>query len=330
MDLKRLETFVTVADLGTVSKAGLRLRISQSALSRQISDLEYECGFKLFDRIGRRLFLTTRGEQLLADCRRVLGQIGALGEHIELLKRGDSGVLKLAAPPQTIESILSRFLPRYAKRFPNVRVKLVEALGMDQVPLLERGEVHIGIRHDQGVNPWFESLALPSDDVLAACLPSLQLGRGGMIDIATLAPHPLLLLDSGYSVRRLFNAACRVADVEPNVLLESRAPHTLLALAEAGQGVAVIPSVLRTDRYRLRIARVTHRRKPLRDRYVIQWDKRRPMPSYAQSFCALLAAYMREILPITRPSSRQRPGAHGDNSRLRCRLAAPIRSRSRP
>jgi hypothetical protein len=46
---------------------------------------------------------------------------------------------------------------------------------MDQVPLLERGEVHFGIRHDQGLNPWCKGLVLPSDDVLAACLPSLQL-----------------------------------------------------------------------------------------------------------------------------------------------------------
>ena len=303
MDLKRLRTFVAVADLGTVSKAALRLRISQSALSRQIGDLEYECGFRLFDRIGRRLFLTTRGEQLLGDCRGVLGQLASLGERIELLKRGDSGVLKVAAPPQTIESVLAVFLPRFAERFPNVRVKLTEALGMDQVPMLERGEVHIGIRHDQGVNPSFESLALPSDDVMAACRPSLKLGRGGAVDIVSLAAHPLLL-DSGYSVRRLFNAACRLADVEPNILLESRAPHTLLALAESGQGVAVIPSVLRTDRYRLKIARITHRRKPLRDRYVIQWDKRRPMPGYAQNFCAALAGYMRDVLPITRPSAR--------------------------
>ena len=303
MDVKRLRTFVAVADLGTVSKVALRLRISQSALSRQIADLEYECGFNLFDRIGRRLFLTIRGEQLLADCRGVLGQMGLLGERIELLKRGDSGVVKVAAPPHTIESVLSKFLPRYAERFPNVRVKLTEALGLDQVPLLERGEVHVGIRHDQGANPWFESLAVPPDDVLAACPPSLQLGRGGMIDIVSLASYPLLLLDPGYSVRRLFNAACRIADIEPNILIESRAPHTLLALAEAGQGVAIIPSLLRTDRYRLKIARVTHRRKPLRDRFVIQWDKRRPMPAYAQNFCDALAAYMREVLPITRPSS---------------------------
>jgi len=91
MDVKRLRTFVTVADLGTVSKAALGLRVSQSALSRQIADLEDECGFKLFDRIGRRLFLTSRGEQLLEDCRGVLGQMGSLGERIDLLKRGDSG-----------------------------------------------------------------------------------------------------------------------------------------------------------------------------------------------------------------------------------------------
>jgi LysR family transcriptional regulator, nitrogen assimilation regulatory protein len=303
MDLKRLRTFVEVADLGTVSKAALRLRISQSALSRQIIDLEYECGFKLFDRIGRRLFVTTRGEEVLGECRGLLGQLRSLEERIELLKLGDSGVLKVAAPPQTIESVLSGFLPRYAEQFPNVRVKLREALGMDQVPLLERGEVQIGIRHDQGASPWFESLSLPSDDVLAAYRPSLRLGCGGMIDIVSLAPHPLLLLDSGYSVRRLFNAACRVADVEPNILLESRAPHTLLALAEVGQGIAIIPSVLRTDRYMLKVARVAHKRSPLRDRYVIQWDKRHPIPGYAQNFCVALAAYMRDVLPITRPSS---------------------------
>src|ERR1051326_1791393 len=142
MDIKRLRTFVTVADLGTVSKAALRLRISQSALSRQIADLESECGFRLFDRIGRRLFLTTRGEQLLGDCRGVLGQMGSLGERIELLKRGESGVVKVAAPPQTIESVLSKFLPRYAERFPNVSVELSAALGAEQTGTLGGAEVH--------------------------------------------------------------------------------------------------------------------------------------------------------------------------------------------
>jgi LysR family transcriptional regulator, nitrogen assimilation regulatory protein len=302
MDLKRLRTFVAVAELGTVSRAALRLRISQSALSRQIIDLEQEFSLRLFDRIGRRLMLTAIGEQLLGDCRGVLGQVGSLGERVELLRRGDSGVLKVAAPPQTIESVLSTFLARYAERFPNVHVKLTEALGPEQSAMLERGEVHVGIRHDQYANRHFASRPLPPDEVLAACDPSLQLGHAGMIDLGRLASYPLLLLESGYSVRRVFNAACRLAGIEPNILLESRAPHILLALAEAGQGVAVIPSLLRTDRYTLRIVRVTHRRSPLRDRFAIQWDNRRPMPPYAKSFCEALAKYMREVLPITQPS----------------------------
>jgi DNA-binding transcriptional LysR family regulator len=304
MDLRRLRTFVAVAELGTVSKAALRLHISQSALSRQIGDLEQEFGFKLFDRIGRRLVLTAVGEHLLGDCRGALVHIGALGERVELLRRGDRGVLKVAAPPHTIESVLSTFLPRYAELFPHVQVKLHEALGREQTAMLERGDVHVGIRHDLG-DPRFESRQLPPDEVLAACALSHALSGAPSIELHLLASYPLLLLDAGYSIRRLFDAACRLADVEPNVLIESRAPHTLLALAEAGQGVAIITSLQRTDRYKLRIVRVTHKRKPIRERFAIQWDKRRPMPPYAESFCEALAAYMRTVLPITHPTEHK-------------------------
>jgi len=211
-------------------------------------------------------------------------------------------VLKVAAPPQTIESVLCRFLPRYAEDFPNVQVRLTEALGHEQLALLERGEIHLGIRHNQGIDRRFDGRTLPPDEVLAACAPSFQLGGTDMIDVARLAAHPLLLLDSGYSVRKMFNAACHLAEVEPNILLESRAPHTLLALAEAGHGVAIIPSILPTDRYTLRVVHVSHRRKALREGLVIQWDRRRPVPLYAESFCELLAEFMRNVLPITRPS----------------------------
>lgn len=301
MDLRRLRTFVAIAELGTVSRAALRLHISQPALSRRIKDLEQEFGLRLFDRVGRRVMLTAIGEQLLEDCRTVLGQVDSLGARVDLLRRGGSGVLRVAAPPQTIESVLSRFLPRYTQRFPDVRVRLTEALGHEQLVLLEHGEVHLGIRHDQGSDRRFESRALSTDEVLAACAPSLQLGGAGMIDIGSLVRYPLLLLDSGYSVRKMFDAACCLAKIEPKILVESRAPHTLLALAEDGHGVAIIPSILTTNRYNLRIVRVVHRNRPLRERLIVQWDKRRPIPSYAQSFCELLAEYMREMLPITQP-----------------------------
>ena len=115
MDLSRLRTFVTVAELGSVSKAALRLRVAQSALSRQIIDLEKELGLKLFDRVGRRLVLTKEGEQLLENCRSVLGNVALLVEQAHLLRGGDTGLLKVAASPQMMESVLPTFLRRYAK-----------------------------------------------------------------------------------------------------------------------------------------------------------------------------------------------------------------------
>jgi len=301
MDLRRLRTFVAVAELGTVSKAAVRLRIGQPALSRQIADLQQELALRLFDHVGRGLVLTAEGEQLLADCRRVLTDFDVVRERAEVLRRGDRGVLKVAAPPHTIESVLSRFLPQYAEHFPNVHVQLSEALGHEQSAMLERGEVHLGIRLKQG-GPRFDSRVLPPAEALATGAASLDLGNAGFIDIGRLASYPLLLLDHGYSIRRLFDAACRLVDVEPNILLESRAPHTLLALAEVGQGVAIIPSLQRTDRYNLQIVRVTHRRKPIQEQVAIQWDKRRPLPGYAESFCEALVDYMRKVLPITHPT----------------------------
>jgi LysR family transcriptional regulator, nitrogen assimilation regulatory protein len=307
MDLRRLRTVVAVAELGTVSRAAEHLRISQSALSRHISDLEQELRIRLFDRVGRRLVLTAIAEEVLGDFRSVLSQVGALGERIDLLRRGDTGVLKVATSPQMIESVLSTFLPRYAARFPGVQVKLIEALGPAQVSLLERGDAHLGLRHDQGVNPSLASQSLAPDEILAATGLSLDLGPTDTLDIARLAGHPLLLLEPGYSVRLQFNAACRLAHVKPTIVFESRAPHTLLALAESGRGVAIIPSLLRTDRYALTIYRVTHRGAPLQEGLVIQWDRRRPLPPYAERFRDALTTYTREVLPLTRPSRRGAP-----------------------
>ena len=138
---------------------------------------------------------------------------------------------------------------------------------------------------------------------------SLALGTAGNIDIAELTPYPLLLLDSNSVVRGTFNAACRLAGLKPNIFVESRSPQALLALAEAGHGVAIVPSMLPTHRYRLRVVRITHRRRPLREPLVALWDKRRALPPYAKDFCGSLAAHMREVFPISRPAKPMRGGS---------------------
>jgi len=320
VDLRQLRTFVTVAEQGTVSKAALRLRIAQPALSRQISHLEDELGVKLFDRVRRRLVLTGEGEQLLGDCRTVLGAVGSLSERAQLLRRGDSGVLRVAATPQMIDGVFSTFLHRYAERRPKVQIKLTEAAGPSLLGMLERGELHVCITTAQVLQPdknAFDTFALPPIEFLAASHDSLTGGRAGNVDITRLAAYPLLLLESTFFVRTVFDAACRLAGFKPNIFIESRTPHTLLSLAEAGHGVAIVPSVLPTHRYRLRIARITHRRKPLRQPLDVVWDRRRMLPPYAADFCDALAAYMRQVFPISKPARDLVPARNGSRPGLR-------------
>ncbi|MCC8974734.1 LysR family transcriptional regulator [Bradyrhizobium brasilense] len=319
MNLQQALTFLTVAELGTVSKAALRLRVAQPALSRQIIGLERELGLQLFDRVGRRLLLTGEGEQLIAGCRLLLNSVNSLKEQAQLLRQGDTGVLRIAGSPQHIESVLSEFLHRYAERYPRVEIRIREGTGSEILAMLERGEVHLGqnLLHAVRLNEQhFGSLPLGSVQLLAACHPSMPLGPRCTIEIADLAELPLLLLDSGFGFRRAFDAASRMAGLKPKIMFESRSPHTLLALAEAGHGVAIVPSQLQCWRYELRIVGLTHGRRVLQEPLTISWDKRRPLPRFATDYCAMLAAHMRKTFPITRPTE---PAAAKASVRTRAR-----------
>jgi DNA-binding transcriptional LysR family regulator len=309
MDLRHARTFVTVAELGTVSGAAQRLRIAQPALSRQIATLEGELGLKLFDRTRGRLMLTAEGEELLGDCRSLLKQASSLGERAQLLRHGETGILRVAASPQFIEGVIARFWHQFAERYPKVELKLVEVLGWPNTrTMLERGEIHLGVSLLRAIpanEAHFGHQLLEPVYHLAACDPTLEFGRHGVVDITQLAAWPLLLMDTEFVFRRTFDAACRLAGVTTNVRFESRTPHTLLAMAEEKHGVAIIPSALRTERSRLRISQVSFQGKSLREPLAIFWDERRTLSRSAAAFCQMLAAHMRKAHP-TEPIKIQR------------------------
>jgi hypothetical protein len=126
-----------------------------------------------------------------------------------------------------------------------VQVRIREAISWsDTAKMLERREIHIGqnllnaVRSD---DPQLVRRPLEAMELMAAGNPSLMHGVAASIDLASLASYPLLLLDAGFVSRRTFDATCRTAGIEVRSVFESRTPHTLLAMAEAGHGVAVVP-----------------------------------------------------------------------------------------
>jgi DNA-binding transcriptional LysR family regulator len=298
IDLKRLQTFVTVSEQGTVSKAAVLLRITQPALSRQLRDLQDDLGIKLFERVGRRLLLTGEGDQFLADCRSLLGHAAAIRERAESLRGGDAGVLKVAASPQMLENVFPSLLRRYAAQYPRVQLRPIEALAIDHVAMLERGDVHLAISVPRVGDQRFGSYLLPPLQVLAVWHPSLKFGRAQDIDVRRLENRPLLLVNAGFATRKVFDAACRLEHLVQDVFIESGATSTLIGLAEAGHGLAIVPSMIRIDRRKLLVARVSCRNKPLQVELAVIWEKRRALPPYAGGFFEAFAAHLKEIFPF--------------------------------
>ncbi|MDX1529795.1 MAG: LysR family transcriptional regulator [Gammaproteobacteria bacterium] len=326
MDLRRLRTLIAVADWGSVSEAARRLHITQPALSRRIKEFEAELGVKLFERVGRGLVPTGEGEELLQHGRGLLDQVEALEEHARLLAHGEAGVLRIGATPQTIESLLAPFVHSYQELHKHVSVRLVEGGGAEQLDFLRRGQVHLAITAAPGDPALFVTQPLGEVILLAAHGPRLRLGKSNSkrLELTALADVPLLLLSRGFASRELFEAACRLADFRSDPYMESTAPHTLLALAEAGLGVAILPSNVRLVGWNLRKLRLTHQGEELRLPFGITWSRRRRLPRYAEAFVRELAHLKTDVTEALRNGALKSsgPGPLGPSPASRSRTGS--------
>lgn len=295
MNLRFLRTFVAIADNGGFARAATRLNLTQSAASRQIQALEDELGVPLFARIGRGARLTAEGEDLLVRGRRLLIDVEALAERASALKSGQAGVLRVGATPQVIESLLAGFLRRYRQRHSGVEVSLVEDGGARLPSRLERGDLHIAIM-PAGQDRFRGRLLYPMH-VLAILPQKHRLSRRAVLEVTELAEESLLRLAPSFASHHWFEAACQIAHIRPRVLLESVAPQTLIALAEAGHGIAVLPSPVRIRSTRVRVAVVVHRGVPIGRWTVAAWDPLRFLPSFAEQFVEQLVAHCRQGYP---------------------------------
>jgi LysR family cyn operon transcriptional activator len=296
MNLRHLRAFAAIADTGGFARAAARLHLSQPALSRQIHALEGELGVPLFNRIGRRVQLTSEGEHLLRRSRRLLVEADSLGEHARLLKAGEAGLLRVGATPQVIENLLADFLPQYRRRHPGVEVQLVEDGGVRLQGRLEHGEFDLTLTSGvEGTR--FRYQTLYPMHLLAAVSPRHRLARRTTLEVADLADEPLMLLQRGFASRAWIDIASQVANIRPRVLLESAAPHTLVALVGTDYGIAILPSNACVPTRVARAVPLVHRGESVGKWQCIAWDPRRFLAPYAEQFIAEIAALCRRRYP---------------------------------
>jgi LysR family transcriptional regulator, nitrogen assimilation regulatory protein len=242
MDLKQLEYFRHVAELGSFTRAASFLSVVQPALSRQVRQLEVELGQNLFDRNGRGVVLTDAGTRLLEHTRGILMQVGRARQELEEQRNGDSGHVVLGLPPSLGRSVTVPLVKAFGRLLPNASLATVEGLSVYMLEWLNIGRVDCALVYNAPASPSVDLQPL-LDDQLFLIAPLSKPARKARksITLAELADHPLIIPSRPHSIRMSVENALAGVDRKIKVAHEIECIPAVIDLVRQGHGFGVLP-----------------------------------------------------------------------------------------
>lgn len=143
MELRHLRYFVAVAEMENISKAALKLHVSQPALSTQIRDLEAEIAFALFERTAKSVRLTDAGRVFLNRVRTLLQDADEAVKEARAVSGAEPTELQIGYSPTLTPHILSKILRAYQLAMPSVHVKLHDGSNVKNLTGVRDGRLHL-------------------------------------------------------------------------------------------------------------------------------------------------------------------------------------------
>ncbi|WP_174875558.1 LysR substrate-binding domain-containing protein [Vogesella oryzae] len=239
MDLKQIEYFVRVAELGSFTRAAIVLDIAQPALSRQIRQLEVELRQTLLLRNGRGVTLTEAGKLLLEHGRGVLHQVERTREELGRVRGALAGKVALGLPP-SLSRVLSVPLSRaFRARLPEASLAIREGLSANMLESLRNGRLDIALLYNPVPAADIDILPL-CDEVLYLVELATEGGSSAPVTLAELAAQPLVIPSQPHAIRMLVEAELGARGLRPTVALEIDSVPAILELVADGAGCAVL------------------------------------------------------------------------------------------
>jgi DNA-binding transcriptional LysR family regulator len=242
-DLHDLQAFVAVAQRASFRQAAADLFLSQSALSRRIDKLEDSLGVKLFERTTRRVQLTNVGQTFLVNVRTALDGLEDAVLGVADLAAHRTGSVTLACVPSAVWHFLPDVLARFSERFPRIRVRVHDESAQDVLNLVLAGVADFGINFTGAENPEIEFAPIYVESYVLAMRSSHPLaGRKELSWKETMNERYISVATSSGN-RTVIDAALAGVEKHPVILCEVNHVSGVLALVEAGMGVAAVPGL---------------------------------------------------------------------------------------
>ncbi|MGE0210662.1 MAG: LysR family transcriptional regulator [Parvibaculaceae bacterium] len=244
MDLRQLRYFSKVVENGSFSRAANQLHVAQPALSQHVRHMEEELGVALLHRNAKGVRPTEAGDRLLRHANRILAEFAEIADSVRGEAIAPRGEVRFGLPGTVSELLAAPLIEAAKARYPDVRIRVVEAMSGYILEWLKRGEVDLamiystsdprGLAVHHGLSEEICLFANPSMEIQAA----LKKNRVRLADAAKL---PLVVPGPGHGLRELIEDASLSVKVPIHAAIEIDSYSQIKKLVMRGLGFGILP-----------------------------------------------------------------------------------------
>lgn len=236
MELRSLQYFVRIAELGSITRAAAHLHLAQPALTRHVQRLEEELGVALFTRANRGVRPTEAGQRLLESALRILRDVERTGDEIRAQDAQPSGRIILGVTPTLCPVLVPELFADMRRNYPRVALKVVHAGMVRLEEFLIDGRVDVALLSELSRGRLIASTRLGEEEMVLVTRPGMR--RPGIVDADELSATPLVL---GDGLRAAMDGLLAGRGVTLNVEMEVNDHETMRLMVREGAAAAILP-----------------------------------------------------------------------------------------
>ncbi|MBQ8816664.1 MAG: LysR family transcriptional regulator [Lachnospiraceae bacterium] len=250
MDLRSLNTFIQVAELGSFTRAGEKLGYSQPTISLQIKQLERELGVQLFERIGHTVSLTEDGRAALSYAQRICHM------SLEMMQGANQeqepgGIIRLAMADSLCMPLIIKEIAEFRRQYPKVSLHIITTGTDEMFRLLDHNEVDIVCTLDSHI--YSTSYIISNEEKIGVhfvCAANNPLAQKKDVLLEDLLKYPFVLTEKGMSYRRLLDERLARHSLEIQPMLEIGRADLICKLVEEDTGISFLPDYVTEEAVR--------------------------------------------------------------------------------
>ncbi|WIX77155.1 LysR family transcriptional regulator [Amycolatopsis carbonis] len=243
MDLKQLKALVTVAEVGSVTRAAELLHLVQPAVTRQIRTLEHELGTTLFERTRQGMRPTEAGARLVERARRALTELDRARAELAPAGGTVTGIVTVGLLESAAELLAEPLVSTVLREHPGIELRVLAAYSGHLQQWLDDGDLDLSLLYNLTSTPSLNVTPVAREQLWAVAPAAAGLRPDRPVPLAVAAEHPLVMPAPGHGLHTLITTTASRAEVELDVAIQTNSMPLQKQLVRAGHGWTILPAV---------------------------------------------------------------------------------------